>query len=829
MCGIVSLTYKDDNPDMGKEAAALLRRLEYRGYDSTGASFIGADRSISLVKKVGAPSRVCRELGIEAMRGQRFIGQVRWATYGAVTDVNSQPHKVRCKVEMVGAHNGNISNTDALKPWLTARGHAVASDNDGEIIVHLVEEHYAVDLASPDAPLAEMHRAFAASGIKADGTPLPDGAFLLVDAIRKADAVAEGSYAAAISDPRVPGVFAIKSGSSLYCGRGTDAAGEFFVVSSDLTSVLSKTRTLVPLAEGEGIWFTERDYLVFSLKGEVAFSRPRPKRSKLAVHDTALDPRYKHYMEQEILGSVANIERILRYYFKDPAAEAVAAALEEKRELAKEVADRCAELSDRFGDRELAEGAEELFSGQAWAEVRAKVRAAGIIDTSGDKAKEALFVSEERELLSELLALAPNRAAELSLMDSIFVWRKRRAVTRYLGELTNAIRETAKSGGRVYLVASGTSYHAALVAAYFFDGLAGIPVYPCNPGMFRSMFASSLGGADLLLGISQSGETKDLVDIFQDVRALSKGVVRACLVNNENSRIPQELCDFYLPILCGPEIAVAATKSFLNQIVILYLVAAGFSLPERAVADKVRSIQGLVGKVLSTAAVDVEAAAQRLFMRPSIHVLGTGLIGLAREGALKIREVVLNHAEGYDAAEFKHGPNTILGKSTLFSVDDIATAIDAYRGLAAADPKLAGLCALDALREEPRILEKVFRDYPLIFVCPPDERDVRITVSQIHTHKIRGADIVLVAERRPDLALAVEGKPMGNDAYWSNYIEVPHTGDPRLFVFAAAAILQYLAYRMSVKKMDWLDALHVADHGVHPDAPKNVSKSITVD
>jgi len=812
---------------MGKEAAALLRRLEYRGYDSTGASFIGADLAISLAKKVGAPSRVCRELGIEAMRGQRFIGQVRWATYGAVTDVNSQPHKVRCKVEMVGAHNGNISNTDALKPWLTARGHAVASDNDGEIVVHLVEEHYAADLAAPDAPLAAMRRAFAASGIKAEGSPLPDGVFLMVDAIRKMDAVAEGSYAAAVSDPRVPGVFAVKSGSSLYCGRGTDATGDFFVVSSDLTSVLSKTRALVPLAEGEGIWFNERDYLVFPLKGEVAFSRPRPKRSKLAVHDTALDPRYKHYMEQEILGSPANIERILRYYFKDPADEALAAALEEKRELAKEVADRCSELSDRFGERELRQGAEELFASQAWAEVWAKARAAAGAGGAGKAAPR--FASEERELLAELGALVPARAAELALMDSIFVWRKRRAVTRYLGELSNAIRETTKSGGRVYLVAAGTSYHAALTAAYFFDALAGIPVYPCNPGMFRSMYLSTLGSADLLVGISQSGETKDLIDVFQDARDLSRGVVRACLVNNENSRIPQELCDFYLPILCGPEIAVAATKSFLNQIVILYLVAASFSLPERAVADKVRAIQDLVDKVLSTAAVDVEAAAQRLFLRPSIHILGTGLIGIAREGALKIREVVLNHAEGYDAAEFKHGPNTILGKNTLFSADDVAAAIDAYRAFAAGDPKLAASSGLDALREEPRILEGLFRDYPLVFVCPPDERDARITVSQIHTHKIRGADIVLLAERRPDLALAVEGKPMGNDAYWSNYIEVPHTGDPLLFVFAAAVLLQYLAYRMSVKKMSWLDALHVVDHGVHPDAPKNVSKSITVD
>jgi glucosamine--fructose-6-phosphate aminotransferase (isomerizing) len=96
-------------------------------------------------------------------------------------------------------------------------------------------------------------------------------------------------------------------------------------------------------------------------------------------------------------------------------------------------------------------------------------------------------------------------------------------------------------------------------------------------------------------------------------------------------------------------------------------------------------------------------------------------------------------------------------------------------------------------------------------------------------HKIRGADIVLIAEKNPDLALAVRGKPMGNEDYWSTYLEIPWTGDRHLFVFSAAVMLQYLAYRMSVRKMEWLDDLKVLDHGVHPDCPKNVSKSITVD
>ncbi|HPB66807.1 MAG TPA: hypothetical protein PLW80_09595, partial [Spirochaetales bacterium] len=114
-------------------------------------------------------------------------------------------------------------------------------------------------------------------------------------------------------------------------------------------------------------------------------------------------------------------------------------------------------------------------------------------------------------------------------------------------------------------------------------------------------------------------------------------------------------------------------------------------------------------------------------------------------------------------------------------------------------------------------------------VCPPDARDARITISQIHTHKIRGADIVLFAEKHPELDLAVKGVPSGRDDYRSAYVEIPASGDRYLFVFAATVALQYLAFRMSVLKMEYLDRLGVRDHGVHPDAPKNVSKSITVD
>ncbi len=819
MCGIVSLCYGSEIAALGHEAGELLKRLEYRGYDSTGAAFIGDDGAIRLLKKTGAPSRVVPALGIDRLAGQRFIGQVRWATYGAVTDINSQPHLVRCKVELVGAHNGNISNTDALKPALTRQGHAVISDNDGEMITHLTEDAYAANRAQPGRALAACQGAYAAAGLQA---AIPDGAFLLLDAARKADAAAEGSYAAAFADPRVPGVVAVKSGSSLYAGIGSDAHGDFVVISSDLTSVLSKTRMLIPLAEGEGIWFTEREYLVFTLGEELAFSVPRPKRSKLNVRDTGLRAPFRYFMEQEIASAPANLDEILRYYFRTPETEGLFTAFEDRKDLCKALLDKVLALYEAPGATALTAAVQALLVDAVYLELATRVKPhADVL-----RAQQGLPLSDERQLLTDLGRLEPSAGEALALFDLLFIWKKRRRVTRHLLDLVQAIRDSQKDGGRVFLVASGTSYHAALVAATFFNNLAGVAVFPCNPGMFRSMYLNTLQAQDLLIGITQSGETKDLVDIFQDVRSRAPGLRRISLVNNENSRIPQELSEFYLPILCGPEIAVAATKSFLNQVAILYVLAASFSLTERKIAGNLERAKALIVETLRQCEGDIEDAAQRLYLEPSLHILGTGLIGLAREGALKIREVVLNHAEGYDAAEFKHGPNTILGKNTLFSIQDLAGLLEVYEQHRDGRPFTGGI---ESLQAWPELVETRFSNYPLLFVCPSEERDIRITISQIHTHKIRGADILLLAEKQPDLALAAAGRPTGDDRYWSKVIEVPASGDSNLFVFAATVALQRLAFRMSVLKMDYLDRLAVTDHGVHPDAPKNVSKSITVD
>ena len=96
MCGVIGLRCESDRADLGRTASALLRMLEYRGYDSTGALIQDGAGGIILRKDVGSPTVITKKLGIDKLGGKLFCGQVRWATFGMVTKENAQPHDVHC-------------------------------------------------------------------------------------------------------------------------------------------------------------------------------------------------------------------------------------------------------------------------------------------------------------------------------------------------------------------------------------------------------------------------------------------------------------------------------------------------------------------------------------------------------------------------------------------------------------------------------------------------------------------------------------------------------------------------------------------------------------
>lgn len=853
MCGVIGLVYQNHHPRLGLIAAELLRTLEYRGYDSTGAAIQaqgdGAAPDVRLAKGVGAPSVMVHELGITAMSGQVLCGQVRWATFGAVTDENSQPHVVRCHTFLYGAHNGNVTNCDDLKRWLAAEGHAVLSDNDGEMVVHAIEHHFARLLAEhPEAARADPARRGAA----------------MRQAIMAAAAMLRGSYAAVVVDPLTRQAYAIKQGSSLYFGFGSDpVGGRFAIASSDLSSVLKLTRVLLPLSEGEFIEFGPEGHQIYRVRDQGPVSRA-PVRSRLRAKDTALSPGFSTFMEQEIAAQPATVAGLVALFSGGSAgARALAPSLE---------------AQDPAGRREL-EGAldhlRELYDDglirrhfHALCDLPATRRlSASVPAQARDLAGEAgALCSTEAGFLTDLLPMARDRddALVVRLLDALLEQGDVAEMTGAAARFVALCQEALGAGGRLLCVCCGSSYHAALAAALFFNEIAGVQLLPLLPGEFRGQYARSLRDGDLIIAVSQSGETKDLIDVLNQVIASGRRVPRVALVNNLNSTLAQEKSDLVIPLRCGPEIAVPATKSFISQVAAFYCLAIslGLRLQQPGAAERMRrlpELPALLARTLAETEAAVESAAELLYLRPSMHLLATRVLAVALEGALKVREVVLNHTEGYEGSEFKHGPNTILGKGTIFGpleVKEMLAALGQVLGRAAEEAARAG-AAPAAIGERVRALTasafspdgagaqgggagaqvEVARglwaalcaDYPLLYITGPDEQDVHLTVSQINTHKIRGASTVVLAEEHPDLRQAASKPPADNPRYRSVYIALPRTGDTLMTVFSATVALQRLALKMSLAKMAYLDRLGLEDHGVHPDVPKNVSKSITVD
>ncbi len=784
MCGVIGLVCEQSRDDLGAIAATLLKTLEYRGYDSTGAAIQGSELSVDLRKDVGAPSVLVESLGITGLAGQVFCGQVRWATFGAVDKENAQPHVVRCHTFLYGAHNGNVTNSDVMKDWLVSEGHDVLSDNDGEMVVHAVEHFFARELKDIDETDHEAR----------------GGA--LRRAVRSASEKLRGSFAAVVVDPVTRRAIAIKRGSSLYFGVGRDDTGAFGVASSDLSSVLKMTRGVVALSEGEAIHYDAERFEVFSLVDGSVIERV-PTRSRLRVGDTALAPEFRTFMEQEIYAQPSTCRAAVRMF----AGGGEGAHL---------VADRVDTFSDEEHEaieREV-ERLRNSLSEDVTAEAVTALRASPVANLDVNTG----LISSDAPILGELSDPGLARA-----LDAYLDLRESRELGRSVDALCDAIELARKQHGRVLLISCGTSYHASKAAALFFAELAGVEVVPLLPGEFRGQYLATLRDGDLLIAISQSGETKDLVDAINAARATGHAVRCAALVNNLNSTIAQEKAEVVVPLRCGPEIAVPATKSFINQLTVFYGLAERLGARAGRVAPKT-SMTDLPALLERALEVDIEKAADLLYQAPSMHLLAIRLLAVAKEGALKIREVVLNHTEGFEGSEFKHGPNTILGFNTIFGLAQVQALLDQL-----AEQNADAHTIKNALRADVLGTESLYADYPLVFITGPEDRDVELTVSQINTHKIRGAITIVIAEDDPRLRRAAERAPAGSENYNAVYLALPRTGDTCATAFTATIALQKLALAMSEKKMSLLDSLGVPEHGVHPDVPKNVSKSITVD
>lgn len=238
--------------------------------------------------------------------------------------------------------------------------------------------------------------------------------------------------------------------------------------------------------------------------------------------------------------------------------------------------------------------------------------------------------------------------------------------TAHFGGL-NLDTKQLRSAERFILTACGTSYHAALVGEYLFEELARIPVEVEYASEFRYR-NSPIPSNTIVLAITQSGETADTLAALRESKR--KGHPTLAICNVVGSSIARE-CDGGVYLHAGPEIGVASTKAFTSQVMVLTMLALYLgrmrhlsSLQGARMLEELRSMPDRIRQTLACHD-DVRRIAEKYSHVSNFLYMGRQfLFPVALEGALKLKEISYIHAEGYPAAEMKHGPIALVDPQT---------------------------------------------------------------------------------------------------------------------------------------------------------------------
>jgi glucosamine--fructose-6-phosphate aminotransferase (isomerizing) len=222
---------------------------------------------------------------------------------------------------------------------------------------------------------------------------------------------------------------------------------------------------------------------------------------------------------------------------------------------------------------------------------------------------------------------------------------------------------------RILLLGCGTSWHAALVGKYLLEALANLPAEVDYAAEFRYREPLLINPEVLTIAISQSGETADTVEAARAVRRKETPLLAIC--NVLGSALTRE-ANGVIYTRAGPEIGVASTKAFTTQLVILYLL--GIYLGQRQgiisssqakeLFKELKDIPRKVTQILKSQSEKLQQIAEKYYSKTNFLFLARGIgYPIALEGALKLKEISYIHAEGYPAAEMKHGPIALIDEN----------------------------------------------------------------------------------------------------------------------------------------------------------------------
>jgi glucosamine--fructose-6-phosphate aminotransferase (isomerizing) len=287
---------------------------------------------------------------------------------------------------------------------------------------------------------------------------------------------------------------------------------------------------------------------------------------------------------------------------------------------------------------------------------------------------------------------------------------------------------------QVIITACGSSRYAALVGRYLFSSVGKKFAEVVMASEFQ-YFADSVDKNTLVLAVSQSGETLDVIDGVQLARKAGAKIVS---VINRPQSLLEELSHHVIYLNCGPEIGVCATKSFLNQVAVFYLLSFSMVHSFDLAMENIRKVGKQVSKVIHWNKDEINRICERYHKNNDFYYIARGInFAIASEGALKLKEISYIHAEGMPAGELKHGTLSLIEEGT-----------------------------------------------PVLAICP-DDYTYPETLSNAIEAKSRGAKIIAVSDR-------------DNEIY-DHWIRLPKVHE-LLYPIVAVVPLQLLAYHMAIKR-----------------------------
>jgi glucosamine--fructose-6-phosphate aminotransferase (isomerizing) len=316
----------------------------------------------------------------------------------------------------------------------------------------------------------------------------------------------------------------------------------------------------------------------------------------------------------------------------------------------------------------------------------------------------------------------------------------------------------------VIMVACGTSYHACLAASYMFSKLSFLATHPVIASEFVEQHGKSVNIDSTILAVSQSGETADTLAAVETARQRAATILGLTnIVGSTLTRVSR----VYIGQQSGPEIGVAATKTFTSQLSVLSQLAIRLAKKRGKISqeeidlldEKIEKIPDIAERIVAMQANKVKKLAEKYKDERCFFFLGRGIsYATALEGRLKLMELAYVPSIAFPAGESKHGPISLI---------------------------------------EP--------GFPVIFVCPPDETR-KTLVGNIMEMKARGASIIAICE---------EGdKEITNLV--DDYVEITKGVPEILSPIPYVVPLQLFAYYMAIER------------GCDPDMPRNLAKSVTV-